>query len=92
MKKDVIYTRAGVIVRNRRRVSYYRFESITDASKLRLFRLAVAIRPPAKKKRSRGNGWGGRRGQRPSAAAVLARLTGEAMATLTERVNSEVME
>lgn len=92
-RKDVIYTRAGVIVRNRRRVSYYRFESITDASKLRLFRLAVAIRPPAKKKRSRGNSWGGRRGQRQvSAAAVLARLTGEAIATLVERVNSEVAE
>lgn len=92
-RKDVIYTRAGVIVRNRRHVTYYRFANITDASKLRLFRLAVAIRPPAKKKRSRGNSWGGRRGQRQvSAAAVLARLTGEAIATLVERVNSEVAE
>lgn len=91
-QKDVIYTRAGVIVRNRRHVTYYRFTNITDASKLRLFRLAVAIRPPAKKKRQRGNGLGGRRGQRQvSAASVLTRLTGEATAELVTRIN-EVTE
>lgn len=88
--KDVIYLKPGVIVRNRRRVRYYRFADITDASKLRLFRLAVAIRPPAKRKRRGGEGGKGKR--QASAASVLARLTGEAMTALVERVNSEVTE
>lgn len=87
-KKDVKFMRRGVTVENRNRVTYYQFTAITDASKLRLFRLAVAIRPPAKKKRSRGNGWGRRRGQRDvSAAGVLAAQTERALAELVSATN-----
>lgn len=93
-KKDVKFMQRGVVVDNRNRVTYYQFTAITDASKLRLWRLAKNFRPETKpKRRKRGNGWGGRRGKRQvSAAAVLGRLTGEAMAELVTRVNSEVTE
>lgn len=89
VKKDVIYHHpTGYIVRNRRRVTYYKLDNITDASRLRLWKLAVAIRPPAKKRRKRGNGWGGRRGQRNvSAASVLAAQTERALAELVSATN-----
>lgn len=91
-RQDICYRGTGIAVQNRGRVTFYRFDSISDASRLRLWRLAKNFRPETKpKRRKRGNG--GRRGKRQvSAAAVLARLTGEAMAELVTRVNNEVAE
>lgn len=87
-KKDVKFMQRGVVVENRNQVTYYHFTAITDASKLRLWKLAVAIRPPAKKRRKRGNSWGGRRGQRNvSAASVLAAQTERALAELVSATN-----
>lgn len=89
-RQDVAYYPTGVKVENRGRTNFYRFDCITDSSKLRLWRLARKFRPVVKKRRGRRGGNGKRRA---NASAVLGALrVGYAMAELVERVNNEVQE